>query len=279
MEGQYEIYPTPPKRPTVSEQAIRSAEYVLAQYLPQTYVTVPADARLCREHPYTAVARSIYLNDNYVAYRVMRRFFPDVAHAIKKCLYDAYTYHRDPKYSIFLGDVYSPTFPIMGTVTTDVKTVTVDAEVYTVRRVDYAGWIYDFELYADLCALAGIYEVRVGRPKIALRFLKKLKGMWEGKGLADMVFEREGHYSTYKCALAGILAEHLGDWEFAETMITAILKNQDIWDRLKGISSPYNTQGFITDYLPDLKPRTPSVPTNVETTTFCVMAIAPYVLF
>ena len=103
--------------------------------------------------------------------------------------------------------------------------------------------------------------------------------MWDGKGLKDEVFEKDKYYSTYKCALACILAEHLADWEFAETLITAIIKNQDIWDRLKGISSPYNTTGFITDYLPDLSPRTPAVPTNVETTTFCVMAIAPYILF
>lgn len=279
MGDQYEIYPSPPAKPTISEQAIRGTEYVLAQYLPRIYATVPADARLCREHPYTAVARTIYLNDNYTVYRTLRRFFPDTAHAIKRCLYADYVYHRDPKYSLVLGDIYSPTFPIMGTTTVDVKTVTVDGVTYAVRRVDYAGWIYDFELYADLCALAGIYEVRVGRPKIALRFLKKLKGMWDGTGLKDEVYEREKYYSTYKCALACILAEHLGDWDFAETLVTAIIKNQDIWDRLKDVSEPYNTTGFITDYLPDLSPRTPDVPTNVETTTFCVMAIAPYILF
>lgn len=278
-----DVYPEPPAKPTMTEQLVRGAEYVLAQYLPRSYTNVPANAKLLRETPYST-RRRIYLNDNYVAYRILRRYFPDVASEIKSCLYFQWTYHRDTKYSLILGEFLSPIFPIMGTEEVSRGTVTVDGIVYNVYEVRYTAWIYDYEDYADLCAISGLYEWRIGNVYKAQYFLRKLKTMWDGVGLKDRVYETYGFYSTYKNALALLLAERLGDYNFASTLRLACLKNQDIWGRLKkyyqsGQLEVYNTTGFITNYLPDLSPENPSIPTNVETTCFVCYALTPYVLW
>jgi hypothetical protein len=279
-----DVYPSPPEHPTMTEQMVRGAEYVLAQYLPRHYTNVPANARLLRETPYVTLRRRIYLNDNYVAYRILRRYFPDVASEIRACLYFQWNYHRDTKYSLILGDFISPIFPIMGTQEQVLGTVTVDGVTYEVRRVNYTAWIYDYEDYADLCAISGLYEWRIGNVYKAHYFLRKLKAMWDGIGLKDRVYDVNGFYSTYKNALALLLAERLGDYNFASTLRLRCLQMQDIWDRLKkyydaGQLTTYNTTGFITNYLKDLSPENPSIPTNVETTCFVCYALTPYVLW
>lgn len=201
-------------------------------------------------------ARTCWLyHDNYLAAKLLDAAHPDLARTIEATI-RACGVTTSGKIEILFDEARDP-LPFRHSRNIDVKRVgetLIRTEVVSDRPLH--GW----ESYADLRFLAAIARAATDRSE-AVANLRAGLDTWDGRGFRDRVVAVQGHYATYKLALALLAADRLG---IDLPMRTAIL------DRLASLQNAEG--GWITDYTPDGRPRGLA---NVETTCLALLAAPP----
>jgi hypothetical protein len=136
--------------------------------------------------------------------------------------------------------------------------------IYT--EVDNGTLMTDWKDYADLLALRGISNYNQGSINESGDCYNLMMAKWDGKGFADIVFDKTSVYSTYKLGLAIILSNKLG------------ISNSSVNDQMFRIIDACQVKegnysgGVRTDYTAHGTVITPQGQANTETTSIVAIA-------
>lgn len=126
----------------------------------------------------------------------------------------------------------------------------------------YSYPIEEWTQYADLCFLASINYVNMGKWFQAYWYFWRGRWMWDGTGFNDIITKEVGYYATYKLALYLIASKKVRDF------IGVHSQAKEIIGKMQAESG-----GIYTDYTKDFTTPHPEVDTNTETTAFCLSAL------
>lgn len=252
------------------EPLMRAYDYLRSRYVLVNF----SFGTLVREYPVDPNVddppRVLWLNDAWLVAKALAMLFPEISANIMRAL--EYFNYTEQRFCVIFGDVENFAGPF------GMKAL-FKANANSTERETYEIWAYepdrdkfmpDFARYVDHSALAVIFNSYASYDWKAMKVYEQLKGMWRGRGLADVVYEKEGHFDTYKLALALIAAQLMDDYPFADKLAEVILRNQYT---LEG----KHKWGFITHYEQLGEPMNELIPTNVETTALSLIAFSPFV--
>mgnify|MGYP001073675982 CR=1 FL=1 len=211
-----------------------------------------------------------WLNDAWLVAMALAKLYPDVSSGIMKAL--NYFNFTDERWCVIFGDVKNFAGPF------GMK----EEEYGEYNGFEIKAWVSDreqfmpdFANYSDLLALSVMFEHHAGHDWKAKKLYDSLREMWNGIGFVDKISEEEEHFDTYKLALACIAAQLMEDQQIADKLADVIMKNQYTPPDVKQENHQW---GFITWYKRLGEPFNPDIPTNVETTTLCLIALSPFII-
>lgn len=207
------------------------------------------ELRLLPEYP-GAKVYWLY-HDNYLAARALATSHPELARQIIAAM-RAYGVTNSGKIEIVHGEAKSP-LPLRDYLLKEVTRAgekIIKTEVVTDRL--NTGW----RGYADLRLLTALATTNEAEARAEFT---AARAMWDGRGFKDSATVKQGHYATYKLALALVAAHRRGlDFPEAAAVRRVLMARQAA------------SGGFITDYLADGRNRGFA---NVETTCLCLLAL------
>ncbi|RLI35648.1 hypothetical protein DRO53_00655 [Candidatus Bathyarchaeota archaeon] len=243
-------------RKTYSLQLQRAADYLKANF--------NEDLKLVCESPDTAeFARTYWLvADNLYASYALKPYYPEIAQEISMQLRNVWGYREDALHGILFNHKRVPS-PACITVQ-----VTVEDRwpAYIVKTEKATNKRLDIRDYADRLCYKALIEAFHGNHSQAEHYFRKAVKLWDGKGLADRVYQKEGYYETYKLAMLYYTAKALGkldELKFREKLLSIIFKLQA------------DNGGFYTRYTwSEQGPKPlPGATTNTETTSLVIIAL------
>jgi hypothetical protein len=231
---------------------------------------------LVREHPDSNV---LWLNDAWLVAKALEKLYPQISTEIMETL-ACFNFTADERWSVIFGDINN----FVGPFGLKEKHFGSFSDVMSGETFEIKAWVpdreslmHDFAEYADLLALAVMFESYAGYEWKALKLYKRLKGMWNETGLVDFIAQNwtgngkdPPHFDTYKLALALIAAQFMRDYSFADELAEAIMKNQCTQEGK-------HRWGFITWYQWLGETMNKNIPTNVETTALSLIALSPFI--
>ena len=220
------------------------------------------DKWLCREFPNSS-SYWIY-NDNYLAYKILEYFNRSESASKIKTTIESYGISLEGNGRLeVLVNCTIPFPPYTGT------GMIIHIEVlkrFTVRNDQKHLQIQDWEEYADLLLFGVIDRYYRGNSTYKGLWNKAYK-MFDGKGMADKVFNETKKYETYKLALFVITSRIINNHTMATNCaLNIVWKMQD-----------ESNGGVTTHYLPDLTPD-PNSTQNIETTCLAIYSTVPKVI-
>ena len=192
-------------------------------------------------------------HDNYLAAKVLDAPRPDLAARIRSSLV-RHGFTNSGKIEILFGEAPQP-WPFRHYQLTNVLVVdgkTIRTEIVTAKPLT------DWEGYADLLLFASIAQ-NPDQKAEARRNFDRADALWDGRGFADRVTQKNRLYATYKLALYLIAANKL---KIQAPHAAAV--------RSRLLALQNEEGGWITDYDAALQPVGLA---NVETTCLAVLAL------
>jgi hypothetical protein len=192
-------------------------------------------------------------HDNYLAAKLLENRKPDLALRIRRAI-TSYGVTNSGKIEILFDETPQP-LPFRHYQLINLAMV-VGQKIRT--EIVTTNLLRDWTNYADLLLLASIAQRKVDGAA-ARRDFDKAEALWDGKGLADRVVQKNNRYATYKLAFYLISEKKLG---------VRSRHAKAVRERLLLLQS--DSGGWITDYGTDLKPVGLA---NVETTCLALLAL------
>ena len=222
------------------------------------------DKWLCREFPNSS-NYWIY-NDNYLAYKILE--YLNRSESASKIEDTIESYGISPEGNGRMEVLFNQTIPFPPYNSTGVKYSPIidSSSNFTVRNdvkhLQKSNW----EEFADLLLFGVLDRYYSGNSSYKELWNKACK-MFDGKGIADEVFNNNSKYETYKLALFVITSKIINNQTMAtDCALNIIWKMQD-----------ESNGGVITHYLPDLTPD-PNSTQNIETTCLAIYSTLPEVI-
>jgi hypothetical protein len=225
------------------------------------------DKWLCREFPNSS-SYWIY-NDNYLAYKILEYFNRNESASKIQNTIESYGISLEGNERLevlFNRTIPFPPYNSTGMKYSPIIDSSSNGEEFIVRNDERYAQNQDWRDYADLL-LFGVLD-RYYRGNATYKDLwNKAYTMFDGKGMADNVFNETNKYETYKLALFVITSRIINNQTMATNCaLNIVWKMQD-----------ESNGGVTTHYLPDLTPD-PNSTQNIETTCLAIYSTVPKVI-